>query len=649
MTRTRSAARPALILPVVLVVIGLLAMTIGGFIFFVRAETAGAIAHSDTQQARLAMESGLEEVIALLRADKHNFKAWYDLPKRLRHVLVYSPAYEREGDPVRQQGSRKELLEPGKVITPAWRYSAVAESYAGLEESMRYGITPEAGKLNLNAATEAQITDLLLPLLADLGVENPQEIVAATLDWLDPDSQPREGGAEDGYYNTLKPAYRAKNGPLDSVEELLLIKGFTARLLYGEDVNRNGLMDANENDGDESPPRFDNRDGNLDRGVASFVTIWSREPDTALDNKPRINLNLDAGAIQAQLATTLQDGQLSDASIQFILGLKQQGFDFSQLASPAQLYPLPPDDEGPAPQRPDQPVIAAGSDDGKVDNSESQEGESQGDETDGAGEQGEGAKPGDETEDEQAKPGSRSREKSADSRSQNRSGGGKPGKEPQPADEPAEEEGEKDDGTGGEPMDEGGGKQPGGQRPEAGRQPRPPAAPPGADGQPGQPQQPDLSALAASPITLDELPVIMDRFSVRTGGGQEGIVGLINLNTAPARVLALIPDMKPETAAALVEARGRLSAEQLQTTAWPVVSGVISVGDWQRLAPHVTTKSYQFRVEIVGYSDHLKLFRRGEWIIEMIGPLAQIRYQRDLTPLGMAWPVDSEQVIVTNQ
>jgi hypothetical protein len=30
----------------------------------------------------------------------------------------------------------------------------------------------------------------------------------------------------------------------------------------------------------------------------------------------------------------------------------------------------------------------------------------------------------------------------------------------------------------------------------------------------------------------------------------------------------------------------------------------------------------------------------------MIGPLAQVKYHRDLTRLGMAWPIDDENALV---
>jgi hypothetical protein len=144
----------------------------------------------------------------------------------------------------------------------------------------------------------------------------------------------------------------------------------------------------------------------------------------------------------------------------------------------------------------------------------------------------------------------------------------------------------------------------------------------------------------------------MDRFSTRTaqqGSGQNYMEGLININTAGQPVLELLPGMTPEIASALIAARGQLEPAQLQNAAWPLATGLVDTDTFHRMAPMITIKSYQYHVEILGYADHVNLFRRQEWIIEMIGPLAQIKYSRDLTPLGRAWPVDDDSIVVTNR
>jgi hypothetical protein len=583
--------RRAAILAVVLVLVSILALVMASYLYFVEAETSGVDAYSAQQQARLAAESGFEELTAVLRAERSNVTAWFDVPKRFRHALVWAQGYNRESDPLRRQGSRRELLTSGEPIVPAWRYSVVAPRLDGPPGTVRFGVTPEAARLNINRASEQQIRALFLPLLNDLGVQEPERLIACLLDWLDADDEPREGGAESDYYNTLTPPYNCKNGPLDTIEELLLIKGFSAAILYGEDTNRNGILDANEDDGDASAPEYDNQDGNLNLGLAPFLTVHSRELDAALDNRPRINLNVDVASIQAAMEAQLADGELSVEARQFILTLKQGGFNFAQLDSPARLYV---DDVARA------TADAAGAAGG----------------TGGAGsESGAGG----------ARNGA-AIEESDDG-----------GQQPPPPETPRRPRGPQAGAPPGRA-----GRQPGALRGGAVRVPGSPAG--GGGG--GVLRIPD--ELRSSPITLEDLPVLMDRFSTRPVA-QAGapVFGLVNINAAPARVLQVVRGMTPEAAAAIVNGRSRLDAQALRTSAWPLTSGMVDSVTFYAIAPHITTKAHQFHVEIVGYADHLRVMRRYEWVVEMLGPLMQIRYSRDLGSLGFAWPVDDERVVVS--
>ena len=68
-------------------------------------------------------------------------------------------------------------------------------------------------------------------------------VTNAILDWLDPDDDVRQpGGAEAEYYESLDPPRTAKNGTLDSPEELLLVKGVDSDLFYGS-PGRPGLRE----------------------------------------------------------------------------------------------------------------------------------------------------------------------------------------------------------------------------------------------------------------------------------------------------------------------------------------------------------------------------------------------------------------------
>jgi len=58
----------------------------------------------------------------------------------------------------------------------------------------------------------------------------------AVLDWLDVDDEPRPEGAESDFYESLETPYACKNGPMESIEELLLIAGITPEIYF--DLNR---------------------------------------------------------------------------------------------------------------------------------------------------------------------------------------------------------------------------------------------------------------------------------------------------------------------------------------------------------------------------------------------------------------------------
>ena len=74
-----------------------------------------------------------------------------------------------------------------------------------------------------NAPSQADIA-VFRRLLQALDL-NPA-LVEAVVDWIDPDTEARPGGADDPTYMAQKPSYRAANQPISSVEELRLIQGF---------------------------------------------------------------------------------------------------------------------------------------------------------------------------------------------------------------------------------------------------------------------------------------------------------------------------------------------------------------------------------------------------------------------------------------
>lgn len=92
------------------------------------------------------------------------------------------------------------------------------------------GLLDEERKLNLNRAD----TDILTSLLR-ARVSLKEEVLFALVDsiedWRDEDSEERKYGAEKYDYQSLKKPYDCKNGPFESVDELMLVKGMTPQIL----------------------------------------------------------------------------------------------------------------------------------------------------------------------------------------------------------------------------------------------------------------------------------------------------------------------------------------------------------------------------------------------------------------------------------
>ena len=66
---------------------------------------------------------------------------------------------------------------------------------------------------------------------------DPVAIVNSVKDWLDSgddDASTGLSGAESNYYEDLDPPYASRNGPIPDLNELLLIKGITPELYYGQ-------------------------------------------------------------------------------------------------------------------------------------------------------------------------------------------------------------------------------------------------------------------------------------------------------------------------------------------------------------------------------------------------------------------------------
>jgi type II secretory pathway component PulK len=148
-----------------------------------------------------------------------------------------------------------------------------------------FGLVDESSKLNLNRVTRAMLMEL--PNMTD-------DLADAIIAWRTTSNSPTGSSDSDSLYSGMNPPRRNKSGPFESVDELRLVSGATLDLLLGEDTNRNGALDPNEDDGEGSAPR-DNQDGQLQPGLFEYFTVYSRLPNTRSDGTARINIATPAG------------------------------------------------------------------------------------------------------------------------------------------------------------------------------------------------------------------------------------------------------------------------------------------------------------------------------------------------------------------
>ncbi|MGO8746211.1 MAG: general secretion pathway protein GspK [Thermoguttaceae bacterium] len=290
--RTRGRRR-GMILVVVLVVIAMLSLAALTFGQMMLVERRAANLSARMVQARTLTDSGVDLIRVFASQEQETLDdagGIYNNTAQFQGVLVVP------GEKPHDRGRFA-------VVSPALDGQG---NYAGI----RFGLEDESAKINLNA-------------LVQLDEQNPSEnigrqilmglpgmtenIADSILDWIDMDDEPREYGAESDYYNGLSPPYSPKNGPLESIEELLLVEGMTPQLLFGVDANRNNQVDSEEPD--PSTVGTGIADGSMTRGWSAYLTLWSMEANVnPSTGSPRVNLNqTDMQQLYTQLSTALDE------------------------------------------------------------------------------------------------------------------------------------------------------------------------------------------------------------------------------------------------------------------------------------------------------------------------------------------------------
>lgn len=295
MMQSIKSTRQGFFLVLVLIVVAIATMAVYSFTDLMLAYDDSAYLSGDIVQTRVNVESGAEAVRLLLAEPPElrvDYGGVYNNPQMFQAVNVSL------GDD-NSTPSNFSILAPGL-------------NDEGRLAGLRFGLQNESARLNINAlpVLETSSAGMMASALtaaddADESSEDgtsdniavsllltlpgmTEDIADAILDWLDEDEEVRPFGAEAEYYSTLPTPYVPKNGPVLSVEELLLVRGVTPTLLFGADANRNGVLDGDEQQ------RFGatvETAGSL--GWAAYLTVHGAEASKRRDGSLRVNVNQD--------------------------------------------------------------------------------------------------------------------------------------------------------------------------------------------------------------------------------------------------------------------------------------------------------------------------------------------------------------------
>jgi len=305
---THRLPRSASILVLTLVVIALL--TLGAMAFFQRMflEHQATRVHGRQMQTRHLAESGIDYLKYILSQDAETLRqsgGLYLNPDVFQGILVID-------DPIAAFRGRLTFVAPD--MTTDGYYSGVR--IGGLEN--------ESTRLNLNTvllADQIQPDDGARTLLMTLPGMT-ESIADAILDWIDEDDEPRGFGAEALDYSRMLYPYSPRNGPLHSIDELLMVRDVTPALLFGADLDRDMLVQTVE-EPLQAIDGVDNTSGALNRGWSAYLTIDSAERNVRPDGRPKVDVNMDdLESLHEQLLEFLPPEMAN-----FIIAYRQGGAD----------------------------------------------------------------------------------------------------------------------------------------------------------------------------------------------------------------------------------------------------------------------------------------------------------------------------------
>ncbi len=537
------------------------------------------------------------------------------------------------------------VFQARNVMPHVWpqkrgNYTIIAPALdeAGNYHSIRYGLQNESAKLNLNALLQIDQlarTGALAPAESDstgdgsnldplAGADGTTaarnillalpgmtaDVADAILDWLDSDDTPREYGAESEYYTMLQPPYKPANRSIESVEQLLLVRGVTPQLLYGYDENHNGMLDPGETErlslgiAPGSMPGQINV-ASLDPnyvpppplGLAQYLTLHSREKNVTFQGNPRININ---GSDLQTLYSDLQAALGNEDWASFIVAYRMGGRTSNPAANPLNMFSN----------------LTSGVEKLGVSSSNSNNASS----SNSGGSSSSGTQP--------------------------------TGTQSNPNGQGGSGQGNPSDGSG---------------NPQANGDPQTNRTPVGPwssnllsefdlTEQPLIQFQQILDLFDAtvtigqgaqartytSPFTSSQAEfsetsqIVMDLLTTVSAAA---IPGRINIMECPREVLMCIPGMTAELVESILVARSAAYSPEKRYETWLVIDGLVPLDQLRGVTPMITCGGDVYKAQVIGYLEGEAAFSRIETMIDAAGTLPEIKFYRRLDHLGRGFSI----------
>jgi hypothetical protein len=147
------------------------------------------------------------------------------------------------------------------------------------------------------------------------------------------------------------------------------------------------------------------------------------------------------------------------------------------------------------------------------------------------------------------------------------------------------------------------------------------------------------AAISANVEPKDWAPIV----DALTASADPYLIGLVDLNHAPAEVLSAVPGISVEAAGRIVNARDSVDAAARRTPVWPVIEGILQPQEYVKAADHLTIRSLQWRVRVEAGTASASDQDHGEQsavladrvvleaVIDVASERPRIAYLRDVT------------------